>query len=165
MKVHIYWVFQGLIFLAQPQCSLHRDQSPALVRGLTFLPLLMNYLEFQIHFSQAGSLWWDLQNASLTIVQKPSLKKFVKATQKGQKWKYRFGPFQLKFFENICIFIILRYGFPFQISITELLRHIYFWPLCNGLQNTFLTDLAQQPLLRLVWSWKTILGYDLINWG
>ena len=56
IKVHIYRVFQGLKFLAQPQCSLHRGQNLILGKRLTFLPLLMNYLEFQTHFTQAGTL-------------------------------------------------------------------------------------------------------------
>ena len=54
----------------------------------------MNYLEFQIHFTQAGSILLDLQNAYLTIAEKASSKKYSKATQKGHKSKYQFDPFE-----------------------------------------------------------------------
>ena len=73
-----------------------------------------------------GSLRWDLQNAPLTIVEIASAKKFSKATQKGQKWKYHFNLFQSDIFEIFCIFGLLRYGFLNEISISELFDHFYF---------------------------------------
>ena len=76
------------------------------------------------------------------------MKKFLKATQKGQKYKCHFTTFQMDFFENFCIFGILRYGFPIEISISKLLGHIDFWPLCYGGLSAFLTGLALQSLLR-----------------
>ena len=164
LKVYILLTILRIKVLDQPHCSLHKGQSLTLVRGLTFLPLLMNYLEFQIHFTQAVSLWWDLKNAPLTIAEKPSEKKFSKASQKGQKWKYQFHPFPLEFFEIFYLFRILRYGLPIETLISEPFRHFYFWPLCYGLQNAFLTDLAWQPLLRTNWGWGKIIGHDLIYW-
>ena len=49
--------------LTQPQCSLSRGQSSTVGRRLNLVLLLMNCLEFQIHFMQAGSLWWHLHLA------------------------------------------------------------------------------------------------------
>jgi len=83
----------------------------------------------------------------LTIVEEPSAKKFSKATQKGQKYKCQFTTFKVDFFENFCIFGILRYGFPIEISISKLLGHFYFWPLCYGGLNAFLTGLALKAVL------------------
>ena len=74
----------------------------------------------------ASNLWWDLQNAPLTRVELASAKKFSKATEKGQKYKCQFTTFQMDFFKKICIFGILRYGFPMEFSISELFGHFYF---------------------------------------
>ena len=68
--------------------------------------------------------------------------KVFKATQKGQKYKCQFTTFKMDFFENFCIFGILRYGFPNKISISKLLGHFDFWPLCYGGLSAFLTGLA-----------------------
>ena len=104
--------------------------------------LLITPWELQIHFMVASNLWWDLQNAPLTIVQEASVKKFSKTSQKGQKYKCQFTTFQMEFFENFCIFGILRYGFPIEISISELFGHFCFWPLSYGGLSVFLTGLA-----------------------
>ena len=66
-------------------------------------------------------------------------------------------------FENFCIFGILRYGFPIEISISELLGHFDFWPLCNGGHNAFPISLALWTLLRPVWGWGKFFGHDLIH--
>ena len=92
-------------------------------------------------------------------------KKVFKGNSKRPKLKVHIFPFQFKFFENFCIFIILRYDFLIEISISELFGHLNFWPLCYCLQNAFLTDLAWQPLLRPYWGWGKILGYDFNSLG
>ena len=90
-------------------------------------------------------------------------KKVFKGHSKRPKVKVSVWHLPIRISKKFCTFRILRYGFPIEISMTELFRHFYFWPLSNGQQNAFLTDFALEPLLGPVWSWKTILRYGL-NW-
>ena len=136
------------------------------VEGQPFLPFLTNYLEFQIRFTQAGSLWWDLQDAALAIVWRPSAKKFSKVTQKGQIWKYNFNLSSYNFLKKIAYLESSRMGFQMKLQYKSFMGTFSFdlyVMVMYGLHSTFLTGLAWWPLLGPVWSWETIFGYNLIH--
>ena len=164
LKSIFYWVIQGLKFLDQPQCSLYEGQNLTLSRGSTFLPLLMNYLELQIHFTQAGNLWWDPQNASLTIVEKTSTKKFSMATQKGQKSKYQFDPFQLENFEIFTFLYsqvwLFYQNFKFGPIWTLIFLAFMLWP-AKCISDWFSLIASVKARFRLgqnYWAWSDPLG-------